>query len=477
VTARDVLRQTRIGLAAEAAPALRLDEPVIVLTCARSGSTLLRFVLDAHPSLACPPETGLTELVSRMGVVSMLLDPRGHRPGPSDLGAAAIRSWVTTMFGAYLVGVGKARWCDKSLGSAPSAGKFLDLFPRARFICLYRNCMDVIDSIHEACPWGLRAYGLDPFVAGHPGNSVAAAADYWVFQTRAIAEFERARPDKCLQVRYEDLVDGPQAEADRIFAFLGEEPVSGIESACFAVRRDHDGGADHKIWETSRVHSDSVGRGVRVPVSSIPAPVLSLINELHGRLGYAQVSNGWSADPAAGVLAAAPARAEPSASQESLADAPAASLLDELEGMLMPLLARRLPAVSATSAADAAPAGFSLAAGARSNGAALTRCWQVDLAGASVSRVDAAASRASEGGWRVLGDATTWTSVLTGQVSLATAFRHGHLRYSQPVSAGAAAGGQTGLPVLMLNDPRFPILAQLLAPAPPLAAAAASTER
>jgi hypothetical protein len=30
-----------------------LDEPVIVLTPARSGSTLLRRILDAHPDLAC----------------------------------------------------------------------------------------------------------------------------------------------------------------------------------------------------------------------------------------------------------------------------------------------------------------------------------------------------------------------------------------------------------------------------------------
>ena len=34
--------------------------PVFVLSASRSGSTLLRFVLDSHPDLACPPETGVT---------------------------------------------------------------------------------------------------------------------------------------------------------------------------------------------------------------------------------------------------------------------------------------------------------------------------------------------------------------------------------------------------------------------------------
>ncbi len=140
---------------------LRLDEPVIVLTCGRSGSTLLRFILDAHPALACPPETGVVDLCTRMGVLSMLLDgpPVGVRPGLTDLATVSIRSWVATTFGSYLVRMGKARWCEKSLGSAESASRFLDLFPKARFICLYRHCMDVIDSALEACPFGLRGYG------------------------------------------------------------------------------------------------------------------------------------------------------------------------------------------------------------------------------------------------------------------------------------------------------------------------------
>jgi len=37
-------------------------DPVFVLCNVRSGSTLLRFGLDAHPDLACPPETNLPAL-------------------------------------------------------------------------------------------------------------------------------------------------------------------------------------------------------------------------------------------------------------------------------------------------------------------------------------------------------------------------------------------------------------------------------
>src|ERR1700729_3235691 len=203
----------------------RLGSPIVVLTCGRAGSPLLRVLLDAHPALACPPETGLIDLSMRMSVLSRLLDgpQSGSRQGLSSLGVASIRSWVSVTFGAYLTRVGKQRWCDKSLGSADSADKFLEIFPETKFICLYRNCMDVVDSAIEACPFGLRGYGLEPYASSHPGNSIAAVADYWASHTRSILRFENAHPECCFRLRYEDFVSDPEGVASRLFDFLGEE--------------------------------------------------------------------------------------------------------------------------------------------------------------------------------------------------------------------------------------------------------------
>jgi hypothetical protein len=36
------------------------SDPVFILTLPRSGSTLLRFLLDAHSDMCCPPETQLS---------------------------------------------------------------------------------------------------------------------------------------------------------------------------------------------------------------------------------------------------------------------------------------------------------------------------------------------------------------------------------------------------------------------------------
>src|SRR6185437_13455843 len=61
-------------MTAGAWPAPPSGGPVFVLCMGRSGSTLLRFILDAHPSLACPPETNLGQLFGQLAVVWSLVE-------------------------------------------------------------------------------------------------------------------------------------------------------------------------------------------------------------------------------------------------------------------------------------------------------------------------------------------------------------------------------------------------------------------
>src|ERR1700677_4762647 len=50
------------------------EDPVFVLCMGRTGSTLLRFLLDAHPDLACPPETSMPALCGQLSVVWSLIE-------------------------------------------------------------------------------------------------------------------------------------------------------------------------------------------------------------------------------------------------------------------------------------------------------------------------------------------------------------------------------------------------------------------
>src|SRR5690349_6279274 len=108
------------------------DGPVFVLCMGRSGSTLLRFILDAHPALACPPETNMPVLCEQLAVVWSLaqgapLSPvRGDAPpAVPDAAIAGMRQSLDLIIGAYMARRGKQRFCDKSLDTARIADLLL----------------------------------------------------------------------------------------------------------------------------------------------------------------------------------------------------------------------------------------------------------------------------------------------------------------------------------------------------------------
>jgi protein-tyrosine sulfotransferase len=276
--------------------------PVFVLSASRSGSTLMRFILDSHPDLACPPETDVTTACARLmhawdilqsAVAGEGAEAAGKPGSPQAL--AAIRDTVDGIYGRYLQRRGKRRWCDKSLGSYHEAGLAAHLYPEAKFICLYRHCMDVIASGVEACPWGLHRFGFDSFAARYPGNSVTAVGGYWLAAVRSIMAFEESHPDACHRVRYEDLVTAPEETAAAIFSFIGAEPVPDIARACFQTPHEGNGPGDEEIWFTSAITADSVGAGVRVPAVGLVPEVRQGVNEALERLGYRTVDDEWNA--------------------------------------------------------------------------------------------------------------------------------------------------------------------------------------
>jgi hypothetical protein len=403
---------------------------VFVLCMGRSGSTLLRFLLDAHPDLACPPETSLPGLCGQLAVVWSLIEgaplsvTRGDAPPQvPDAAIAGIRHMLDMMTGGYLARRGKKRFCDKSLGSARFADLLLRIYPAAKFLCLYRHPMDMIRSGLDACPWGLNGYGFDQYIGSSPGNAVLALARYWLDNAALIAAFEDAYPDRCHRVRYEDLVAAPEDVAQEMFAFLGVAPVPGITGRCFTGERERFGPADFKIWATSEITSGSVGRGESVPAALIPPPVAVAINELAGKLGYVQIDEEWgaagrSADPRTPetIKTAAPA----TDSQSATALASQTRMLEERLHEGLGRIDERF-----TTRWGSYAAGNFLVVSRTATGGSEAR-WLVDPAARTITECQAGADDAE---WNFLGSAEAWRSVLSGQVNLHVALRRCDLRY------------------------------------------------
>jgi hypothetical protein len=275
------------------------NSPVFILTASRSGSTLLRVILDSHPRLACPPETMITSACMQLAGTCDVLESAGAASA-DEAGElppairAAVRDAVDRAYQSYLAERGKQRWCDKSLDSYMHAELMAQVYPDAKFICLFRHGMDVIASGVEACPWGLQRYGFDRFVARYPGNSVAALGSYWLTCAQAILSFADDHPASCHRVRYEDLVTAPEQTVAAILSFLGEQQVPGITQACFETPHEINGPADEKLWFTSAVTVGSMGRGTIVPAGAMPEPLRSAVNAVLGRLGYRAVDDHWN---------------------------------------------------------------------------------------------------------------------------------------------------------------------------------------
>jgi sulfotransferase family protein len=404
-------------------------DPVFVLCVGRSGSTLLRLLLDTHPTLACPPETNMPALCSQLAVVWSLIEgaplslQRGDEPPTiPDAAIAGIRRTMDDMTVPYLRRRGKARYCDKSLGTARYAELLLRIYPGARFVCLYRHPMDVISSGLEACPWGLNGYGFDPYIADTPGNAVMALARFWLDGAAAIAAVEERHPETCHRVRYEELVRDPERVAAGIFDFLCAEPAPGIAQQVF--NRDHErfGPADHKIWHTSAISEDSVGRSAAVPVGLIPPPIVESINELLETLGYVAVDEAWgTADmPSSLLTEAGDPPASPAAASSPGADVLVGRLASGLAGADDSLAARWGERISETFTVvirdphDSSPVS-----------------WVVSPAQRTVIREDelVADDEYGEPDWAMVGTAQIWQEVLSGQLNLSVALRRNELRY------------------------------------------------
>ena len=418
--------------------ALPSTDPVFVLCMGRSGSTLLRLVLDTHPDLACPPETNIPALCSQLAVVWSLIEgaplalQRGDAPPAiPDAAIAGIRQTMDAMTAPYLLRRGKKLYCDKSLGTAAYAELLLRIYPGARFICLFRHPMDMISSGLEACPWGLNGYGFDRYIADSPGNSVMALARYWLDGATAIANVLEQHPDSCHRVRYEDLVSDPDRASGEIFDFLGVDRVPGIAQAVFAGEHERFGPSDHKIWYTSEISQASMGRSDSLPVGLIPPPILESINGLLGKLGYVKVDETWgTADMPASLLLSddiedrEPDQVEPAGHLPE-----AAILVDRLTAGLA-----RLRDDLATRWADRAAETFTVVI--RQPHSA-PRMWTVDLDGGVVVSGDSAASDTSDADegeedgadWSIVGTAESWARLLSGDLNMSTGLRRNEVRY------------------------------------------------
>ncbi|MEO8092275.1 MAG: sulfotransferase [bacterium] len=197
-----------------------------VVGVGRSGTTMLRLMLDAHPEMAVPPETHFLPDVIRAcdrgaspeRVVEIL--QRSRRWGDMGIGDSEIRCrfaslerWDATqacraIYQAYAEPKGKSRWGDKTPKYSLVMAEIEDALPEARFIHLIRDARAVALS---------RVNMVEG--RGEKAPSPAGVAGRWAKRIRQ-ARRQGERLGGYLEVRYEDLVIETEPTLRRICEFI-----------------------------------------------------------------------------------------------------------------------------------------------------------------------------------------------------------------------------------------------------------------
>ncbi len=190
-----------------------MSAPIFIVGSGRSGTSLLRAILNAHPNI-------------HLGQESALFMWRGRWPG---LKAGAFeRAWKNTASGSlfkpeavevdpnapsedYIGAVLKARaarfgavrWGDKTPLHAMTMDKILACFPNAKFIAMTRHPVTTVASLRRMC-WGTGTVLGDSFMVKKAREKI------------------RETPG-VLRLKLEELLQDPETQIRRVLEHIGED--------------------------------------------------------------------------------------------------------------------------------------------------------------------------------------------------------------------------------------------------------------
>jgi hypothetical protein len=232
------------------------DMPIIIGGFYRSGTTLLRRLLDAHSRIHCGPEVKFFK--DFYG--DYLDDPLGHvRLFATARSYGLPQARVLEIFGRAFVAfhveaaraAGKARWADKNPENALYMTEWEKLLPQGfTFVHVVRNPLDALASLVEI-----------GFPKAVPADFEGKVQLYERFRD-AGTTYCLANPSTSTEVDYDALVTEPETTLRTLTAALGEAFEPSMLSDFGSPARGH-GIEDPKAAAHATVHAGSVGRGRR----------------------------------------------------------------------------------------------------------------------------------------------------------------------------------------------------------------------
>lgn len=186
------------------------EAPIFVMGCHRSGTSLLRRILNSHRNIACPPESNflihyfnmLNDEAALAGLLGMLAEDRI---------IPEIMHQAFRFHEAFRVANGKQRWADKTPQYVHYFNDIARYAPKkTQFIVIFRNPYDIAYSIYNR-GWVLEKLADDLLI-----NTV--------LYVRKVVEMliEIADRTNVHALHYEDLVNDSEIVTRKLCDFLDE---------------------------------------------------------------------------------------------------------------------------------------------------------------------------------------------------------------------------------------------------------------
>ncbi|XP_043282896.1 protein-tyrosine sulfotransferase [Venturia canescens] len=179
----------------------------------RSGTTLMRAMLDAHPEIRCGQETRVIPRILQMRTHWLKSEKESVRLIEAGISKEVMDSAIAAFCLEIIARHGEPapRLCNKDPLTLKMGSYILDLFPNAKFLFMVRDGRATVHSI----------ISRKVTITGFDLTSYRQCLIKWNNAISAMHEqCKEVGSDKCLMVRYEQLVLHPREWMEKILLFL-----------------------------------------------------------------------------------------------------------------------------------------------------------------------------------------------------------------------------------------------------------------